>query len=426
MEPEPVRKRFKQLTNEEIQQLVEAKDSENTRRATKNAVATFLAFCNEVTPEEPVKNTESLEKMSKNELNELLTNFWPNARKKNGENYKKTALMGLRFGLQRHFLLKRDFDIINDGEFSKSNQVYEAAVVELKRQGFGRVDHHRPISKEDLEKIQSCYNPSSPDPKSLQQVVWFNLMFHLIRRGRENLHLLTKQTFAVQADATGKKYVYQALDELDKNHRGKDQPDDSPGEGRMYERPNSPYCPVKTFELYLSKLNPSLSCLWQRPKARESFSESDEVWYCNAPLGKNTLATLMSSISKEIQLSYQYTNHCIRATAVSLLDECNFEARHIMRVSGHKSESSIRFYSRRLSEVKQKEISHSLSTACFESLERQEQTAEADCPLVGNTVPRSPITMQNFASQSQETVNFNAGAFSGATVTINFYQGNSK
>ena len=64
-----------------------------------------------------------------------------------------------------------------------------------------------------------------------------------------------------------------------------------------------------------------------------------------------------------------------------------------MRVSGHKSESSIRSYSRRLSEVKQKEISHSLSTACFESLERQEQTAEADCPLVGNTVPRSPITM---------------------------------
>ena len=52
---------------------------------------------------------------------------------------------------------------------------------------------------------------------------------------------------------------------------------------------------------------------------------------------KNTLATLMSSISKEMQLSYQYTNYCIRVNAVSLLDECNFEARHIMRVSGHKS-----------------------------------------------------------------------------------------
>ena len=186
-----VRKRFKWLTNEEIQELVEAKDSENTRKATKNAVATFLAFCNEVTPEEPVKNTDSLEKISKNELNEFLTNFWPKVRKKNGDNYNKTTLMGLRFGLQRHFLLKRDFDIINVGEFSESNQVYEAAVVELKRQGFGRVDHHRPVSKEDLEKIQSCYNPFSPDPKSLKQVVWFNLMFHLVRHGRENLGLLT-------------------------------------------------------------------------------------------------------------------------------------------------------------------------------------------------------------------------------------------
>ena len=111
-------------------------------------------------------------------------------------------------------------------------------------------------------------------------------MFPIIRCGRETLRLLRKQTFAVEADATGNKYVYQALDGLDKNHRGKDQPDDSPGEGRMYERPNSQYCPVKTFELYLSKLNTSLSCLWQRPNPRESFSERDEVWYCNAPLGK--------------------------------------------------------------------------------------------------------------------------------------------
>ena len=256
-------------------------------------------------------------------------------------------------------------------------------------------------------------------------------MFHLIRRGRENLRLLTKESFAVQVDAAGKTFVYQVVDELDKNHRANDQPDDSPGEGRMYERPESPYCPVKTFELYLSKLNPTLSCLWQRPRATEHFSHSDEVWYCNVPLGKNALGTFMSSISKELNLSQKYTNHCIRATAVSLLDECNFEARHIMRVSGLKSESSIRSYSRRLSEVKQKEISHALSIACsVENLEStstaivamHEQTSENS--LGRNTVPNSPVTTQNFASHSQETVNFNAGAFSGANVTINFY--NSK
>ena len=79
-------------------------------------------------------------------------------------------------------------------------------------------------------------------------------MFHLIRRGRENL---TKESFAVQVDAARKTCVYQVVDELVKNHRANDQPDDSPGEGRMYERPESSYCPVKTLELYLYKLNPA-------------------------------------------------------------------------------------------------------------------------------------------------------------------------
>ncbi|CAB4030289.1 uncharacterized protein LOC110048984, partial [Paramuricea clavata] len=242
-------------------------------------------------------------------------------------------------------------------------------------------------------------------------------MFHLIRRGRENLRLLTKQLFT-----TGRKFVYQAADELDKNKRGHDKADDSPGEGRMYEQ-DGPLCPVKAFELYLAKLNPKRSCLWQKPKAKEHFKETDEVWYCNVPVGKNTLGTLMSRISKELELSQTYTNYRIRTTAVSLLDECNFEARHIMRVSGHKSESSIRSYSRRLSEVKQKQISHSLSSACFNSTNASSSSeivlvneAEEIVYTESETTncPQSPVLTQNFASHSQETVNFHSGAFPGA------------
>ena len=414
---EPPKKRFASLSAEEIGLMVTEKDSKNTQRATKNALATLKAFC-----DENDQITTDLEGVTKQELNELLISFYANARKKNGEHYKKSALMSLRFGLQRHFMSKREFNIIADPQFTKSNKVFEAAIVDLKRHGFGKVEHHDPISKEDLEKIQSSYNPLSPDPNTLQQFVWFNLMFHLIRRGRENLRLQTKQLFAVQVDATGKRFVYQALDELDKNHRDKDLPSDSPGEGRMYERPESPQCPVQAFELYLSKLNPDQSSLWQRPKAKEHFKESDDVWYCNAPLGKNTLGGLMNTISKERELSQQYTNHCIRATAVSLLDECNFEARHIMRVSGPKSESSIRSYSKRLSEEKQREISYSLSCAAVSSSEsRSSETAVVEQePGPSCSGPNSPVMMQNFASQSKETVNFNSGAFSGANVTINF------
>ena len=49
MEPsEAKRKCFSRLSVEEIQNLIEGKDSENTRKATKNAVVAFLAYWNEV------------------------------------------------------------------------------------------------------------------------------------------------------------------------------------------------------------------------------------------------------------------------------------------------------------------------------------------------------------------------------------------
>ena len=39
-------------------------------------------------------------------MNELLANFWSNTQKQNGDGYKKSALTGIQFGLQRHFSYK--------------------------------------------------------------------------------------------------------------------------------------------------------------------------------------------------------------------------------------------------------------------------------------------------------------------------------
>ena len=38
-----------------------------------------------------------------------------------------------------------------------------------------------------------------------------------------------KESFAVQVNAAEEKFVHQVLDELDKNHRANDQPDNFPG-----------------------------------------------------------------------------------------------------------------------------------------------------------------------------------------------------
>jgi len=91
---------------------------------------------------------------------ELLTSFCPNARKKNEEKYKKTALMALRFGLQNYFLRERNVDVINDQESAKPNQVLEVANVELRQQGYGKVDHYNPDIKGRLRKNSVVKQPT--------------------------------------------------------------------------------------------------------------------------------------------------------------------------------------------------------------------------------------------------------------------------
>ena len=58
-------------------------------------------------------------------------------------------------------------------------------------------------------------------------------------------------------------------------------------------------------------------------------------------LGENILGKKMRVISQQAQLSVIYTNQSIRATAVTIYDRSGFEARHIMSVSGHRSEQEL-------------------------------------------------------------------------------------
>ena len=82
--------------------------------------------------------------------------------------------------------------------------------------------------------------------------------------------------------------------------------------------------------------------LFQRPKS----SGEGEIWYDNMAVGENTLGKKTKVISHQAELSTIYTNHSIRVTTTTILDRSGFEARHIMSVSGHRNESSIKTYSK--------------------------------------------------------------------------------
>ena len=117
------------------------------------------------------------------------------------------------------------------------------------------------------------------------------------------------------------------------------------------------------FKLYMSKLHPEISSLWQKPRDGD-VNYADPVWYERRNVGKDMLDRFMKiSLCKSITLDGNYTNHSIRATVITELDEAGFEGRHIIQLSSHKNEATIKQYSKKCPENKCKEMFDSLSSA---------------------------------------------------------------
>lgn len=162
----------------------------------------------------------------------------------------------------------------------------------------------------------------------------------------------------------------------------------------------NPQCPVLSFRKYTKKLNNSCEAFWQRPGKIDSTSPPEKPWYQNAPCGHNTLGSMMQKISKQAGLSCVYTNHSIRATCITLLDVNGWESRHIMGISKHKSETSIRCYSSRLTADKRAEASDILSNACQS----------------GSSIKEKPTTVSNPLSEMPIDVNSSNVLFSDSAV----------
>ena len=147
----------------------------------------------------------------------------------------------------------------------------------------------------------------------------------------------------------------------------------------------SDLCPVMMFKLYKSKLNKDLQYLWQCPKSGK-IHYTDEVWYDRQCVGHDPLEHYFKFLAKDTTLSSdQYTNHSIRATCITLLDNAQFEARHIIAITGHKSEHTIKQYSRKCPNEKKRQMSDALATPIMPKLpkitDQSVKSEEASTPV---------------------------------------------
>ena len=135
-------------------------------------------------------------------------------------------------------------------------------------------------------------------------------------------------------------------------------------------------------------------------QTKGNFDRSQDVWYDNMVVGERSLGEKMKKISKDANLSKTYRSHSIRATTLTIPDRSGFEARHIMAVSGHKKESSIRSYCKTDISTK-KEMSASLSTECV--------VAGQKLPHLGHhqLSPVLSLSQDEFIMQNTHTETFN-------------------
>ena len=118
-------------------------------------------------------------------------------------------------------------------------------------------------------------------------------------------------------------------------------------------------------------------------------------------VGQRTLGDKMKKLSIEAKLSCVYTNHSIRATTITILDECSYKARHIMALSGHPNESSIRSYASQTSLSTKRKMSETLSA---ESLNNKKTVATitATSSVGHSEIPVAESAPKPFLTASQE------------------------
>ena len=227
----------------------------------------------------------------------------------------------------------------------------------LRAEGLDVSNSHPAIEQDDVNKMYSSETLSNTSPQSLLNKVFFEIQLHFGRRGKEGLRELTKTSFTINKDADGKEYAKLSFNAKQKNHQG-DRQEDVGVEQRMYAHPDDDKCPIYSLKKYINKLNPNCDAFFQRPLSH--FTDDSSVWYSNKAIGHNQLGRMMKIISTQAKLSKEYSNHCIRATTVTVLNRNGMDPHQIRHITGHRRVESLAPYINQLSTSQKQSASNAL------------------------------------------------------------------
>ena len=397
--------RFPDFQVEEIQELKENSENQNTKKST----STWL---NVWTSRAESKNFETnLLSYEAKQLDETLQKFFAEIRKKDGSEYEPDSLRVMLASLDRH-LREKDaaFSIAKDIEFFNSRKVLKGKARLLRQEGFGkRPNAAKVLTSQDEELLWSKGVLGSHSPQSLIQTMWFLLTQHFGLRGCQEHHDMYVEDFAFSTDDNGIEFVTYEENPT-KTRQGGLRKKRRVVQPKMFAT-GGQRCPVKLFKTFLERRpeemrnsGPFYLALNERPKT--------QVWYKRQRMGVNSINSFMKNMASQADIQgKKLTNHSARKTLVKKLKAANQPRSAIIGVTGHTNERSLADYEEG-DEKEERLISSIISAECATA-----QSSRVRQPLerldAVNTAVANTFLMND---ERSATVNH----FHGCQITINY------
>jgi hypothetical protein len=229
-----------------------------------------------------------------------------------------------------------------DAEFQKLQNVCDAYYRKLHTKGLGAsVNTTKPLSRHDEDQLweTGVLNPSTPEGL-LNCVFFYNGKNFCLRGGQEHRDMKFSQLKreVVTVDNSPKVcYVYTEYGSKNRSG-GLKQVNMGNKVVRRFESPGD-RCHVSFLDTYFMKVPQEAldkDNFYLRPLAK---TPEDHLapWFSKIPLGRNTLATMMKSISKKANLAESFSNHSLRAYGATEMFNHGVEEKIIQQRTGHRS-----------------------------------------------------------------------------------------
>ena len=275
------------------------------------------------------------------DVNELLCQFIAEVRKDGGERYPAKTLHELVSSLQKYFEMKgRKVSFFSDEIFEKLRKSVDIEMKISAQKKLGLKPWQAVVVSEEIENFlwdKSVLGNSNPEV--LLRTTFYLIGLNFGMRAGDEHRKLSSTNFSFHTDSEGREYLLYSEGVSKTNQGGLKHRKLTPRSSRAYANVECPErCVVRIVDTYMKRCpkDSLLNAFYLKPLQK---FKGKSVWYSTVPLGHNKLNSMVKTMMSEAGVEGYYTNHSLRATAVSRLFQNDVDDKLIKGVTGHRSDA---------------------------------------------------------------------------------------